>query len=196
MRSTDFIPELREGEGFLNEGRFAEALALCEKVLFRMPNHAGALDLKCVCYLRMKRVDEAEKAIRLAIEKLDGNAALYSHLGEVLEAREQSKDALEAYEKAVRFDGRFAPAYIGRGRIRMFDLCDSTGSMKDFTKALALDPSETEAWFLRGLCRLGIQRVEEAQSDFKETLRLEPGMQERVDKAILDYMKAADLPEA
>lgn len=196
MRHSDFIPDLKKGEALLDQDRFDEALAVCEKVLSKMPDHAGALDLKCVCYLRMKRVDEAEKAIRLAIEKLDGNPALYSHLGKVLEAQEKSKDALEAYGKAIHFDGRFAPAFIGRGRIRMFELCDNDGSLKDFTKALELDPSEAEAWFLRGICRLGVQEIEAAQRDFKEALKLNPGLKDRVDEAMLNYMEAADLPEA
>ncbi len=196
MRPADFIPDLKKGEGLLEQGRFDETLALCEKVLSKMPNHAGALDLKCVCYLRMQRLTEAEAAVRLAIKELDGNAALYSHLGEALEAQGKSKEALEAYEKAVRFDGRFAPGVVGRGRIRMFDLCDSDGSLKDFTKALELDPSEAEAWFLRGICRLGTQEIEAAQRDFKEALKLNPGLKDRVDKAMLDYMEAADLPEA
>lgn len=142
------------------------------------------------------RFQEAEKEIRAAIARRGDAASLYVRLGEVLESREMGGEALEAYEKAVHLDKRYAPGFIGRGRIRMFELCDNDGSLKDFTKALELDPSEAEAWFLRGICRLGVQEIEAAQRDFKKAMGLRPGLKDRVDRAMLDYMEAADLPEA
>ncbi len=142
------------------------------------------------------RFHEAEKEIRAAIARRGDRPSLYARLGEVLEARAKSKEALEAYEKAVRLDKRYAPGFIGRGRIRMFDLCDGDGALKDLTKALTLDPGEADAWFLRGLCRLGTQHFEEAQQDFAEALKLDPALKDRIDKAVLDFMKNSDLSEA
>lgn len=195
IRYTDFIPELKKGEEFFDKGRFDEALMICDEVLVQMPDHAGALDLKCVCLLRLGRIDEAEKAIRAALNHLDGNAALYTHLGNVLEKQNKDEEALRAYEQAIRFDSSFAPGFLGRGRVRMLHLYDSEGSIRDFTKALELDPKESEAWFLRGLCRLGTKQVREARQDFQEVLKIDPRMKERIDKIIKDYLKTVSLPE-
>ena len=194
MRYTDFIPELKKGDELFDKGRFDEALMICDEVLVKMPDHAGALDLKCVCFLRLGRIDEAEKAIRAALKHLDCNAALYTHLGDVLVKQNKEEEALQAYEHAIRFDNSFAPGFLGRGRVRMFHLYDREGSIRDFTKALELDPKESEAWFLRGLCRLGTQLVPEAQQDFREALKIDPGMKERIGKTVEEFLKVVHLP--
>ncbi len=145
MQYIDFIQELKKGEELVDKGCFDDALAVCDGVLAKMPDHAAALDLKCICFLRMGRFDEAEKAIRAALKNLDGNAVLYTHLGEVLREQEKFEEALTAYEQALRFDNSFAPGFIGRGRLRMFHFYDSDGSMRDFTKALELDSKSPQA---------------------------------------------------
>ncbi|MEE8425336.1 MAG: tetratricopeptide repeat protein [Elusimicrobiota bacterium] len=191
-----WIPELARGERLVAEGRLAEAIALCDKMLKTQPDLAAALDLKGLCLLRQGRAPEAESFFRQALKHLEGSGLIHSHLGAALERLEKPQQALEAYEKAIRFEKSCAAGWFGRGRIRMFHLCDEIGSLKDLVRAVELDPKDPEIWFNLGLCRLGTQEIEAAQRDFKEALKLNPGLKDRVDKAMLDYMEAADLPEA
>ncbi len=195
MRYTDFIPNLKKGEELLEENRFEDTLAVCDSVLAKMPDHVGAFDLKCVCFLRMERIDEAEQAIRTAITHLDCNAVLHAHLGDVLVRQDRDEEALRAYEKAVHFDSSYVQGYTGRGRVRMFHLCDSDGAMRDFTNAIELDRQESQAWYLRGLCLLGTQRFNEAQQDFRNALMLDPGLKQKIEEAVATYVKASNLPE-
>lgn len=193
---TNTLPNLEQAEALRDEGRFDEALAACDALLAETPGDAAALDIKCTCFLHIGRIDEAEKAIRLAIRHLDGNPVLYTRLGRVLEEQHKNDDALRAYEQAVRFDGSYAPGFIGCGRIRMFHLYDEEGSISAFTAALDLDPTRPDAWFFRGLCYLGQHRVEEAQRDLDEALSLDPSLKERIDGAIAAYTKLAERPDA
>jgi Flp pilus assembly protein TadD len=192
MHYTDFLPELKRGESLVDDGRFDEALAICDEVLARVPDDAAAFNLKCVCFLGMGCLDEAEEAARTALRHFEGSPVVHTHLGDVLYAQGRNEDALLAYEQAIRFDTSCALGFIGRGRVRMFHLYDSDGAMSDFTKALELDPNASRAWFLRGLCRLGCQMVEEARKDFVEALKLDPALKESIDEALVAYHNADD----
>lgn len=44
---------------------------------------------------------------------------------------------------------------------------------------------ESQAWFLRGLCRLGCQMVGEGRKDLLEALKLDPSLKESIDDAFV-----------
>jgi tetratricopeptide (TPR) repeat protein len=50
------------------------------------------------------RIDEAEIQIRKALEKLDKDAVIYEHIGDILEAKGKRQEANEFWEKALKLD--------------------------------------------------------------------------------------------
>ena len=194
MRYTDFILELKGGEAFVEEGRYAEALKVCDEVLAKMSDHAAAYDLKSVCYIKMGDMERAEESVRTALKYMEGSSPIHAHLGFILEEQGREAEALKAYEDAIRYDHTYAPGFVGRGRMRMFHLYDADGSLSDFTEAIELDPEEADQWYLRGLCLLGKGNVSEAKKDLAEAVKIKPELKEDAGRAVEEYLKAVEDP--
>lgn len=178
----------------LDARRFGEALAALDEILAAEPDDAAAIDLEGICFLRQEQNAKAEASFRAALEHLPASAPIYVHLGEALARQHREDEALEAYECAVRYDGAYAPAFYGRGRLRMFHLYDPEGSLQDLLKAVELDPDASEFWYTLGLCRLGRREVETADAHFQRALALDPALEPRIRAARKDYISAAEPP--
>ncbi len=76
---------------------------------------------------------------------IEPNAAdLFYYIGEAYRMMGKNEDALLAYERALAIDENFAPAYLGRARVRK--LIDPNIDIADDLKnAIQLDPSFAEA---------------------------------------------------
>ena len=51
---------------------------------------------------------------------------------------------------------------------------DFEGAIKEYTKAIKLDNSLTDAWFNRGVCEQGLQDYKAAKKDLDKTIELDP----------------------
>jgi tetratricopeptide (TPR) repeat protein len=90
-------------------------------------------------------------------------ARMYMAIGQSVQARED----LNRYIKHHPSDAR---ALVNRAGARMPD--DLAGVVDDCNKAIALDPDNKNAYFLRGLASYGLGKKEEACADFYRAIEL------------------------
>lgn len=66
-------------------------------------------------------------------------------------------------------DREYLRAAIKNNVLKNYDLAIDNAS-----KAIAINPSLTDAWYIRGYCRLMLERYKESISDFNKTIALRP----------------------
>ncbi len=68
-------------------------------------------------------------------------------LGEVYRNQQKYKEALQAYDQAIKISASFAPAYLGRARARQAQALEPSDPIRaDLEKAIGLDPSLGEGY--------------------------------------------------
>lgn len=151
-------------------GRFDEAERLYRKVLHAAPRHADALHLNGVLLMQTGRDALAVRLIRQAIEVNGNEPAFHNNLGNALQRLGEFKDAVDAYETALRLEpGRCETLYnLASALLAMGRLEDAAAA---YGKALALKPDYVEAHYQLAIVRQRQGRLEEAVASYREALR-------------------------
>jgi tetratricopeptide (TPR) repeat protein len=84
---------------------------------------------------------------------------------------EISRNAVQAYTKAIQVDPKFLPAYEMRASSYL-NLKDYPQAIKDYDKVLALDLNNSTAFSDRGIAKLETKQYFAAISDFGDSIRL------------------------
>jgi len=88
----------------------------------------------------------AVELLKQVIAEEPGSADLYYLLGEAYRMQKDYRNALAAYDSAIKANGSFAPSYLGKGRVTLlYTPSRSEDALKYFNKALELDPGLSEA---------------------------------------------------
>ncbi|MFC1996675.1 tetratricopeptide repeat protein [Chloroflexota bacterium] len=89
--------------------------------------------------------DATLEFLRQAIRNEPDSPDIIFHIGEAYRLKGEYAPALEAYEQALEYDQRFAPAYLGRARVQPF-LNPRSDISNDLTRAIEYDPTFGEAY--------------------------------------------------
>jgi tetratricopeptide (TPR) repeat protein len=82
-----------------------EAIKLVERALDADPNNPSYLDSLGWAHFRRGDFEQAEKYLTPAATRLDNNAVIQDHFGDVLAARGRIQDAIAAWTKALASEG-------------------------------------------------------------------------------------------
>jgi tetratricopeptide (TPR) repeat protein len=154
---------LEQGRSLSAERRFAEALAVSERLLaaLRQGEHAPQLrseawGLRSVALLWLGRKQEALAAVNHAIA-LDSRSTLaYVQRAATLRKMERYEEALQDADQAIALVPEVAGLWVERGRI-LLGLNRLHEALESFERALRCDVHEHEAWLclIRTLGDLG-----------------------------------------
>lgn len=98
---------------------------------------------------------------------------LHYHLGELYRISGDYPRALSAFNQAIERGGPFAPAYLGRARVRLAQ--NTNGDvLADLDLAIETDPLYNEAYLERAAYLLGRDLIEEALDDLDTAAALNP----------------------
>jgi tetratricopeptide (TPR) repeat protein len=86
------------------DGNHQAALAGYDAVLRRSPDHVDALRLKGVALSQLRQFEQAEKALRRAVEIAPDFPVAWSNLGGLLSEMDRPEAATEAYRRALALD--------------------------------------------------------------------------------------------
>ncbi len=96
----------------------------------------------------------------------------------LLGAMKYGKCSQESITKAIELDGKSAMAYLSRGIGNYYLPAQFGGgidiAIKDFDKALQLNPKMADAYLWRAVALRKANRNEEARKDFEKSLQLNP----------------------
>ena len=126
---------------------------LGNEILTEAPRHPAGLFLRA----RVLMVRDAAAAQRLVAEAVvaDPRAQYYVVLGSCYEQMNALADALSAFQRAVELDDIYAPAYIGRARVRLVTRTWAE-ALTDLERAAVLVPDRAEVDVMTGRARVGL----------------------------------------
>lgn len=95
------------------------ALTMATKAVEAQPDNSSYLDTIGWVYFRLGRYEEAEKYVKLAIEKGDAGAVVHEHLGDIYFLMNDRERAMEQWNIALKLDETNEPlrAKIARGTL-------------------------------------------------------------------------------
>jgi tetratricopeptide (TPR) repeat protein len=124
----------------------------------------------------MASASDADKgAVAAAYEKNVGalNALEWFERGYASEMAGNCREAIKAYDKAIRLSADYAPAYNNRGKCYA-RLGDYARAAKDLDRAVALGPGIATIRYNRGNVNNRLGRYRRALADFNDAVSLDP----------------------
>ena len=161
-------------------GRWADAEALCRKVLTARRDYFEALTLLGIIAAQTRRTEEAADLLGRAVSAQPGNAAAHSNYGNVLQALKQFEEALSSYARALKINPDYAEAYYNRGDA-LQGLKRFEEALDSYQQALKIRPGYAEAYNNRGNALQALKRFEEALDSYQQALKIRPDFAEAYD---------------
>jgi adenylate cyclase len=146
-----------------------------------------------VVYLWKKQhaqaIAEAERAIALDPNAADG----YVNLANILTFAERPEEAIGLIEKAMRLNPQYPSTYVFYLSFAYRVAGRYDEALVPLKKVLSLNPNDAPAHVNLAACYVELDRMQEAQAEAAEILRLFPKFSLEVAKQIWPYKNPADL---
>lgn len=84
------------------------------------------------------------------------------------------REAMACYDTILSIDNRFSAAYFNKGYIYLEYMQKYDSAAFEFSNALGVMPTYYQAYYNRGLAYESVNKKKEAESDYREALRIEP----------------------
>lgn len=176
MSSTEVHPLISEADKKKSEGKYMEAIKICERVLVSDLNCKEAYEEIGDNYLSLRQYEKAEKALRQAL-KIDKDSANANYLlGFVHSCTGNWPKSVNLLERA---DTLFPnhPEILRCLGWSMYHNGERKRGVILLERSLFLAPHDPLILNDLGVCYLNEKNFERAASLFKKTLQLEPGNQ-------------------
>jgi Flp pilus assembly protein TadD len=184
------------------EGKNAEATAICREILRVAPGNAGALHLLGIFAYQAGQHAQAVGLIRQSLALEPRSATVLNNLGLALRALGNYPEAEAALLSAIEIDPALIDAHNNLGVVlrdtRRFD-----AALTSFQKAIDLSPGHLLARHNLATCLMALGRNEEAIRLLRETFTMDPRQGstqlllgnalrnlDRLDEAVDSYRKA------
>ncbi len=146
MRRAPGLPSVERALRYYSQGDSEQARAVCERVLKRRPNDAGAHDLLGVLALDAGRGDEAVRSLERAVELQPTKAAYLCNLGLAYAKTGAPERATEVLRKAVQLQPTMTEAAIHLGMVLLDrgEVVEALRYLDDVAAAASRDPAIAE----------------------------------------------------
>jgi predicted O-linked N-acetylglucosamine transferase (SPINDLY family) len=171
--ASDSIGQLQDALALLQQGKLAQADAVCRQVLAVRPREFHALHMLGIVALQLRDLANAERWFRAAIAANPVQPPAYSNLSAALLAQQRPLEALEHSERALRLKADFAEAWTNRANA-LGELQRTQESLASYDRGVLLAPSLFDAHFGRGKLLLRLQCYEQAVESYDRALRILP----------------------
>ena len=162
-----------EANRLYEQGKYNEAVKLCNEVIALDPNYDKAYYIRGIAYDDLNDSDRAIADYTKAIA-LDPNFAVaYYNRGRAYDDLKDYNSAIADYTKAIALDPNYAAAYNNRGSAYL-NLKKYTRTLVDYTKAIALNPNYAEAYYNRGIAYASLKDYTGAIDDYTTAIALDP----------------------
>jgi tetratricopeptide (TPR) repeat protein len=165
------------------QGRLDEAISDLSTVLRKTPRDAEAFGLRGNIYVDKGELDSALADFNQAIHLDSRRPGFYCDRAWVFIRTDQFEPAQADLDRAVALNPQFAPAhgYLG---VLAYKRNDYDRAISESSRSIELNPREVIPYGIRGLAELHVGKQAEAQKDFAECLRREPGLKPNIDLSL------------
>ena len=168
---------LKDGIGFLRQGRLQEAWQALNEVLVVDPDNAMAHQLCGLVLLQAGQREEGIDALRRAVALDPRDATAHGNLANALRDACAYEEALHAVDRALALNRGFADAMLTRGNI-LLDLDRPAEALAMYDQVLAGQPRLVGALSNRGQALVHLNRHAEAVESFDKAIVLNPDFPE------------------
>lgn len=189
--------EYEDGLAAINQGQPGQAIPHLEKAITLYKNYTEAYLLLGTAYMDTKQWDKAESALRRAIEINPKSTTAYFTLGEAFLQQKKYVEAEKVIKDGLKIEERSWQGHYALGRL-YWEQNDIVKAGREVAKTLQLKPDLAEAHLLGANILLRARKAEDALTEFKEYLRLEPDgkfapqakeMVAKIEKALAEQKK-------
>jgi tetratricopeptide (TPR) repeat protein len=159
--------------GLFEAGRHDEAGRLCEAILARQPDHAGALHLLGLTHYQRGGLDDARTLIQRAVDREPDNAWAHNSLCLVHHAQGRLDEAYRHCQRALQLDPGLGAAHNNLGNLYK-DANRLQEAEAAYRQALACEAGDPNVHCNLGLVLHMQNRWEEAIACYEQALALAP----------------------
>ena len=146
---------------------------------------ASPIDRAVAAAISLQQQGEIEQAIEKwrsianVAEGVDSQlqARAWFSVGYLQDEEDNWKEAINAYDKAIKLKPDYANAYNNRGSAKD-ELGQPEAALADYNEAIRLDPDMANAYNNRGITKDTLGQPEAALADYNEAIRLKPALAE------------------
>jgi predicted O-linked N-acetylglucosamine transferase (SPINDLY family) len=178
-----------------SNGRHAEVEAICRQILQVLPDHFDTLHLFGVFLSDVKRPEEAESVLRVAVAASPRSANAHCDLGTVLFELKRYEDARTIQEKGVALNPNFPMALTNLGNTLMH-LGLPREAIELHDRAIKLKPDYADAYCNRGMAEMALELAEQALQSFERALSFQPTHQEAMAGRGIALLELRNYPAA
>jgi protein O-GlcNAc transferase len=164
---------LDRARSFHQQGRHADALAICQEILEREPDHLDTLILSADIAARSGEADRALQIYGKVLDLKADHAPAHYKRGNLLKDRNQMEAALASYDQAIALDPSYAYAFCNRGfvleRLNRWD-----AALESYDRAILLTPGDALAHYNRAGVLRELSRQEEALAGYTQAIAVRP----------------------
>jgi len=126
-----------------NNKNYSLAIKDYSKIIRREPNNTQAIMYKGVCFFYLNKIDLAILNYKKAINKGLKSSALYYNIAVAYNCKNDTKKALEYYDKAIVVDNKLARAFLARAIVN-YKLGNKEEAINDLVTADDLNLKEAK----------------------------------------------------
>ena len=103
------------GLKYIESEAYGKALKMCNQAIQINPDYLDAYLTRAICYKEMGNFTKAIADLEFVLKEDKGNPLAFNNLANVFFSRNDSKTAIEYYNKAIQVNTNYANAYYNRG---------------------------------------------------------------------------------
>ena len=179
---------------FLSQTKYAEAIALFQKILAEDPQHQESLHFLGLTYAQMGNTEQALIFLQQA-NAISPEPYLLNNIANAYKKNNQIEEAISHYLKAIELAPDYAQAHSNLANI--YALQDKyEQALEHYVKATHAAPDFSSAHFNLGLLLLKNNQLEAAKTQFNNVLTLNPDFIEAQFYLGVLHLEANELDEA
>ena len=205
LQSTALAEALDKARFFHQQGRYADALTICQKNLKCQPDHVDTLCLTAEIAARTGGADRAMQIYRAVLDVNPDYAPAHYKRGNLLKDQQQLEAALASYDEAIALDPGYAHAFCNRAFV-LEGLNRWDAALESYDQAISLTPGDALAHYNRAAVLRKLGRQEEALASYTQAIAVKPDYFEayfnrgllltemkRLDAALASYSRTIEI---
>jgi tetratricopeptide (TPR) repeat protein len=174
MLRTGLKTQLVEADLLFGRGKVVESVQLMQRASKEYPKSEWARIYLARGLIRLRRLTEAETALREALRLAPECAEVYFRMAVIFGLRGDQRAAVDWYRQAIERKPDMAMAYNNMGNC-FLQLNDSAAAEAAFRRSVEVQPDFFEGHAALGTLYLQLGQKETAKSEFTAALKLRPG---------------------
>ncbi|CAD8053664.1 unnamed protein product [Paramecium sonneborni] len=148
-----------------------QAIQILNKVIGMFPRYYDAYIYRGKLYTKLNQIDKAEQDFNIAIQLSPQKGLGYLGKADCLRMQFQYKEAIKCYQKAINCEQAVGNAAMLKKAITLYESQQYDECSKELTSLLETDPTNSEAYYFKGLSKLKIKNPTEALLCFEQAIK-------------------------